>query len=253
MQNPTTGPRTRFRSMTSMLVAAILALPVCAAAQDRSGDPTAGGLSSGDYLLLSGGATIPVNAQGSLKNYKAGPVFGLAYENWQPGTGGVGAVAFGLAGSYSSLPTKAGFAEAVAAVSGGQAGTASAKPAKIFEVMSSLRIRIPSPLVMPAVTLGLGFINWAPGPITYATTGGGSAKVRYQHRSGAELSVGGSIDRHIYDRYGVFGEADYVYGFTSFGQAFTIPNGNCVATTCDPLKNTSVGMVRGGLRVALGR
>lgn len=254
MQNQVAGRKALFLATASAVLSLVFALPMRVGAQDRPGDPTAGGLSSGEYLLMSGGATVPVNPQGSLKNYKAGPVFGLAYENWQPGSGsGVGGVGFGLGATYSFLPTKSGFADAVAVASGGQAGTASGKSAKILEISSNIRIRIPAPYVMPAVTLGLGFINWAPGPISYTTTGGADAKVRYQHRSGAELAIGGSLDRHIYDRYGLFAEADYVYGFTSFGQAFTIPSGSCATAACDPLKNTSVGTLRGGLRVGLGR
>jgi len=245
---------TQFLSVTATLSCLNFLLPASSAAQDRPGDPTAGGLAAGDYLLIGGGGTFPVNAQGSLKNYSAGPVFSLGYENWQMGSGGgVGLVGFGLSGSYSALPTKNGFAEAVAVASGGATGTATAASARILEIVSSVRVRIPSPYVMPAVTLGLGFINWAPGSIRYQATDGSNAKVRYQHRSGAELSIGGSLDRHIYDRYGLFAEADYVYGFTSFGQAFTVPNGNCVNVACDPLKNTSVGAIRGGLRVGLGR
>jgi hypothetical protein len=228
-------------------------LPAGVAAQDRPGDPMAGGLIAGDYLLIAGGGTFPVNAQGSLRNYRAGPVVSLEYENWQPSGGGVGAVGFGLGVAYSVLPTKSGFADAVAIASGGTAGNASASSAKILEISSNLRIRIPSPVLMPAVTLGVGYINWAPGPVTYRATDGTNTKVKYQHRSGAELSIGGSIDRHVYDRYGLFAEAAYTYGFTSFGQAFSVPTANCANTACDPLKNTSVGTVRGGLRVGLGR
>lgn len=250
MQNRT-APRW---ALVATLFCLMFSLSTTSAAQDRPGDPTAGGLTAGEYLLIGGGGTFPVNPQGSLKNYNAGPVFSLAYENWQLGSGGgMGLVGFGLAASYSALPTKDGFAEAVAAASGGTTQSASAASARIFEIASTLRIRIPSPYVMPAVTLGLGFINWAPGAIRYQATDGSAAKVRYQHRSGAELSIGGSLDRHIYDRYGLFAEADYVYGFTSFGQAFTVANGSCANVACDPLKNTSVGILRGGLRVGLGR
>jgi hypothetical protein len=232
----------------------IVSQPSTSAAQDRPTDPSAGGLSAGEYLLIAGGGTLPVNPQGSLRNYRGGPVVSLAYENWQLGTsGGMGLVGFGLGASYSALPTKDGFAEAVAAASGGTGQGASAASAKIFEIASTLRIRFPAPYVMPALTLGLGFINWAPGAIKYQATDGSNAKVRYQHRSGAELSIGGSVDRHIYDRYGLFAEADYVYGFTNFGQAFIPPNGSCVDVACDPLKNTSVAIIRGGLRVGLGR
>ena len=253
MQTRMAGRKAAFLVTASAVLSLVFLLPMRVVAQDRPGDPMAGGLISGEYLLVSGGATIPVNAQGSLRNYNAGPVFGVAYENWQPGSGGVGGVGFGLGAAYSFLPANSGFADAVALASGGQSGSGSAASAKILEITSNLRIRIPSPFVMPAITLGLGFINWAPGPVTYTTTGGASGKVRYQHRSGAELSIGGSLDRHIYDRYGIFAEADYVYGFTSFGQAFTVPNGSCATVACDPLKNTSVTTLRGGLRVGLGR
>lgn len=250
MQNRT-APRWAF---VWTLLCLCISVSSTSVAQDRPGDPTAGGLAAGEYLLIGGGGTFPVNAQGSLKNYKAGPVFSLAYENWSIGdAGGVSLVGFGLGASYSTLPTKDGFAAAVAAASGGRVEGATAASARIFEIASNVRIRIPAPYVMPAVTLGLGFINWAPGAIKYQATDGSDARVRYQHRSGAELFIGGSLDRHIYDRYGLFAEADYVYGFTNSGQAFTVANGTCVGAACDPLKNTSVGIVRGGLRVGLGR
>src|SRR3954468_3848579 len=105
MQNRTSRLRTLFFA-ASTLMCLQFARSTTIAAQDRPGDPMAGGLIAGEYLLISGGGTFPVNAQGSLKNYRAGPVFGLAYENWQPSSGGVGAVGFGLGATYSSLATK---------------------------------------------------------------------------------------------------------------------------------------------------
>ena len=75
----------------------------------------------------------------------------------------------------------------------------------------------------------------------------GSAKQR--HRSGAELTIGGGLERHIVDRYGLFAEAEYAYGFTSIGQGAATPGGLCATSSCDILKNTSIATLRGGLSV----
>jgi hypothetical protein len=211
----------------------------------------ASGLSGGDYLRLSGGITQPVNPQGSLRNWGAGPSINVAYENWQSGGGGVGRVGFGLGVSYAFLPLKQdAFVSEFVPLTGGTTQTATAARAGILEITSNVRVRIPAPLIMPAITFGFGFINWAPGRISYtSTTGPGT--VRQAHRNGAELSIGGSLDRQIYDRYALYAEALYTYGFTSYGRGFTNPGSIC-ASGCDPLKNTSVGTLRGGLRVRVG-
>ena len=205
----------------------------------------------GDYIRLGAGTTIPVNPQGSLRDWKAGPSLNLAYENWQAGgNGGPGRVGFGLGVAYSRLMLKEDqFASDFTPTTGTL--TDASGHAGILEITSNLRIRIPAPLVMPAVTIGLGFINWSPGHINYETTTGATGSVKQSSRSGAELALGGSIDREIYGRFAAYAEAAYVYGYTSYGAGFGTPTSIC--NSCDPLKNTTVVTVRGGLRARIGR
>jgi hypothetical protein len=162
-------------------------------------------------------------------------------------------VGFGLAASYSFLPLKSDqFAAEFTPATGLTTRSASASRAGILEIVSNIRVRFPAPLVMPAVTVGFGFINWRPGTIDYVASNQTSGSVKQSHRSGAELSIGGSLDRHLWDRYAAYVEAAYVYGYTSYGRGFTTPGGVCASSGCDPLKNTTVATLRGGLRVKLG-
>jgi hypothetical protein len=105
---------------------------------------------------------------------------------------------------------------------------------------------------MPNFSLGFGFINLHPGTIHY-TTAANPGTANQQRRYGGELTVGAGLDKTVVDRFGLFGEALYTYGFTSLGQGLATPNGNCAANGCDPLKNTTLGTIRGGLRVRVGR
>jgi hypothetical protein len=70
-----------------------------------------------------------------------------------------------------------------------------------------------------------------------------------------EFTVGAGIEKNIFDRYGVFGEALYVYGYTSYGSGFATPGGVCATAGCDAFRNgnTTIGTIRGGLRVRVGR
>ena len=135
MQNLRRGPRAAISTAIRVALAMLVVGSGRSFAQDRGGDPMAGGLVAGEYLRIGAGATLPVSPQGSLRNWSQGTGISLAYENWQLGTsGGMGLVGFGLGASYSALPTKDGFAEAVAAASGGTGQGASAASAKIFEI-----------------------------------------------------------------------------------------------------------------------
>jgi hypothetical protein len=230
----------------------LLASPQRIAAQDRPGDPMAGGMAPGDYIRLSGGPTIPVNPQGSLRNWDTGVGFSLAYENWQAGSGGgLGRVGFGLGAAYSRLPLdEQKFAAIFTPSSGGTLQSGSGH-AGVLEITSNLRIRIPAPLVMPTINIGLGFINWSPGSIHYTSTTGETGNVKQSSRSGAEFSIGGGLEREVYDRIGVFVDAAYVYGYTSYGSGFGTPTTIC--QSCDALKNTTVATIRGGVHARIGR
>jgi hypothetical protein len=254
MQNRKPGRRAVvFAAASAVLSLLLVAVPKLAGAQDRPGDPMAGGMAPGDYIRFGGGPTIPVNPQGSLRDWKGGVGFNVAYENWQAGSGGgLGRVGFGLGAAYSRLPlNEERFGEDFTPPTGSGALQSATGHAGILEITSNLRIRIPAPLVMPSVMIGLGFINWSPGSIHYSTTTDATGKVKQSSRSGAELALGGSLDREIYDRIGIYVEAAYVYGYTSYGSGFGTPTSIC--SSCDPLKNTTVTTIRGGVHARLGR
>jgi hypothetical protein len=240
-----------------LLLAAVLCLAFSqrgVAQTETAGDPSAGGLVSGDYIRVSAGLAHPLDAQGSLRDWKPGESFGLSYENWMPGNGGngVGQFGFGIGLVYNALPfdSQTFMADFIPA-SGGAITSASASHARVLEITSTIRYRFPMPVIAPAINVGFGFLNWAPSKISYVTAEG-TTTAQQQHRSGFEVSVGGSVDRQLYDRFALFGEAAYVYGFTRYG-AFTTPNGSCARNNCDVLKNTTLGTIRGGLRVRMGR
>jgi hypothetical protein len=238
------------------LFAALVSLSSVGRAQDRAAQSErfADGLLPGDYLRLSGGMMAPVNAQGSLRDWDRGTVYGLVWENWQSGAGGVGRVGYGIGVNYGLLPLdEQQFLSEFLTPQGTRATSASASNASVLEIETNLRFRIPSPFIMPSFSLGLGYLNYRPSTITY-TAGGTSSSTAEQRRYGAEFTIGGELDKRIVDRVAIYGEAMYTYGFTGLGQGIARPGGTCATSTngCDPLKNTSLGVVRGGLRVHIG-
>jgi hypothetical protein len=245
----------RSRFCFAMLAVVLVVLTAQrAAAQDQS-SAASGGLSGGNYLRLSGGVVKPVNAEGSLRDWDNGQSFAVNWENWSPGPGGGSSrVAFGFGAVYNRLPlNESQFLANFTPPTGGTATSATASSATILEINSGIRLRIPAPYVVPAFKFGFGFINWAPGTVNYVSSNGSTGTAKQQHRSGAEVVLGGSLDAPLFDRYALFGEAEWVYGFTSFGRGFTTPGGACASNGCDPLKNTSIGTIRGGLRIRVGR
>ena len=238
------------------LFAALVSLSSVGRAQDRSAqsDRFTDGLLPGDYIRLSGGVMAPVNAQGSLRDWDRGTVYGLVWENWQSGAGGVGRVGYGIGVNYGLLPlNEQQFLSEFLTPQGTRATSASASDASVLEIETNLRLRIPAPFIMPSVSLGFGYINYRPSTISY-TAGGTSSATAEQRRYGGEFSIGGGLDKRIVDRVAIYGEAIYTYGFTGLGQGLARPGGTCATSThgCDPLKNTSLGVVRGGLRVHIG-
>jgi len=243
-----------------LFVACIVVLVVSATsvvdAQERpsSNERLSDGLVAGDYVRAGAGMLSPVNPQGSLRDWDRGTGFTLAWENWQAGSGGVGRVGFGIGVNYGVLPLNeqqfiADFIDPLTRV---PATSATASNAAVLEIETSVRVRIPSPFIMPSLSLAFGYINFRPGTIQY-TSVAGPGTTNQQRRYGGELTVGAGLDKHIVDRFAAFGEALYTYGFTSLGQGFVSPNGNCPSNGCDPLKNTTLGTIRGGLRVGVGR
>ncbi len=238
------------------LIAVLASLSTKAGAQDRAAqtDRFADGLVSGDYLRVSGGIMSPVNPQGSLRDWDRGTAYGIVWENWQSGPGGVGRVGFGLGVNYGLLPlNEKEFLGGFLTPQGTAATSASASRASLLEIETSVRLRIPTPFIMPSISLGFGYINFRPSTIQYTSAGGSSATAE-QRRYGGEFTIGGGLDKHVFDRYAVFGEASYTYGFTSLGQGLARPGGTCATSSngCDPLKNTTLGAIRGGLRVRVG-
>ncbi len=236
-------------------IAAFASLSV-AGAQERpsSNERLADGLVAGDYLRAGAGMLSPVNAQGSLRDWDRGQGFSVAWENWQAGSGGIGRVGFGLGVNYGLLPLSEQqfLVDFIDPLSRVPATSATASDASVLEIETSVRVRIPAPYIMPSVSLAFGYINFHPGTIHY-TSAAGPGTTNQQRRYGGELTIGAGLDKHIIDRWAAFGEALYTYGFTSLGQGFVSPNGNCPSNGCDPLKNTTLGTIRGGLRVRMGR
>lgn len=227
------------------------ALVMMAHLAQAQGTDLAGGLRAGDYLRLSGGISTPVNPQGSLKDWSRGTAFNLGWENWQNGGTGVGRVGVAINLSYSLLPLdEQQFLSEFVPIQGARPTSATASSAGVLELASNFRFRIPTPFIMPTINVGVGFMNWRPSTIEYTSpTGPGTAKQR--HRSGAELTIGGGLERNIFDRYGLFGEVVYAYGFTSIGRGTAAPGGLCATNSCDILKNTSIATFRGGLSVRI--
>jgi hypothetical protein len=238
------------------LLAMLATFSTRAGAQERGtqSDRFTDGLVSGDYLRLSGGMLSPVNPQGSLRDWDRGTSFGVVWENWQSGSGGVGRVGFGIGVNYGLLPlNEQQFLSEFLTPLQTRATSAHASNASVLEIETSIRLRIPAPFIMPSISLGFGYINFRPSTIEY-TSATGQATTDEQRRYGGEFTIGGGLDKHIVDRFAVFGEATYTYGFTSLGQGLARPGGTCatVANGCDPLKNTAFGTIRGGLRVRVG-
>lgn len=246
----------RVRSVVAaalVLAAAAIILPARAGAQ--ASDPLADGLVPGDYLRLGASSIVPVSPSGSLKDWSRGVGFGVVWENWDTGRGGVGRVGYGFMVDYSLLPfDDKQFLSEFTPLSG-QALTASASKAGVFQAGVDVRIRIPAPFIMPSVSLSFGFLDWHPGQIKYTTTTSPSVTqtAKQQHRSGGLVSIGGGLDKHIYDRWAIFGEAVYTYGYTSFGQGLAGSGSQCLTSGCDLLKNTPLGTIRGGLRVRVSK
>lgn len=237
--------------LRSLALSSLLPLAV-AAASGRAQAPNADGLVPGEYLRVSGGVLSPINAQGSLREWDRGPTVDIAWENWPPGSNGVGAIGFAFALDYSRLPFKeATFLSDFQTLAGNKATSATAGDGQMFQLSTMIRGRIPTPFIMPTLQLGFGILNFQPGNISYQTSAG-AGTTSQRHRTGGAISFGGGLDKQVYDRFAIFGDALYTYSFTSLaGQA--IATANSVCSSCDALKNTAVGVIRGGIRVRFSR
>lgn len=190
-----------------------------------------------------------------MKSWRQGSSANVMWENWDVGggSGGLGLIGFGLYGDLGLYPFDAEqFKVDFDNGPNGRVLTAAASSARMFQFGVNTRIRIPMPYVMPSVSFGFGFLDWRPAKINY-TAVGGSGTAKQQNRQGGVVTLIGGLDRQIFGRVGIFGEALYAYGFTSFGQGLGASGSQCVQSNCDLLKNTSLSTFRGGLRVRTTR
>lgn len=234
----------RFRTL------ALCSIALSSVARAQAPGANTDGLVPGDYARVSVGVVTPVNPQGSLKDWNQGQGLNFMWENWAQGSRGLSRFGFGLYGdlgllSFNEEQFKADFANGPF----GAVRTASAGRARVFQFGINTRFRIPVPYITPSISLGFGFIDWRPATITYTSVSGANATAKQQNRQGGVVTLIGGLDKHIYDRFAVFGEAVYAYGYTSFGQGLAAAGSACVTANCDLLKNTPLGTIRGGLRV----
>ena len=153
-----------------LLLAAGPALLLITRLAQAQGSDLAAGLRAGDYLRLSGGVAIPVNPQGSLKDWGQGASFNVGWENWQNGGTGVGRLGLSINLGYSMFPLdETQFLSEFVPITGARPTSASASSAGILELATNFRFRIPSPLIMPTINVGVGFMNWAPSSIDYTS------------------------------------------------------------------------------------
>lgn len=229
-------------SSCASLVLGLAAAPLTLKAQD---------ISSGNYVRVSAGVTSPVNPSGSFRDWDRGNGFGVSWENWESMGGGPPRAGFGIAFDYAQLPlNEQQFLATFQTGQGARASSATAKKTSVWTIATDLRLRIPMPLVMPTVNFGFGIIDYRPSTVNYVTTGGTSGTAEQKGRTGAELSIGGGIDREIAGRVAAYVEALYRYGFTSVGEGIAAPGSACLeGGGCDALKNTAFGTIRGGLRI----
>jgi len=236
----------------SLVLVALPLLGLAGIARAQEVDRFADGLVPGAYLRIGGGPTAPVNAQGTLRDWQPGTGFSIAWESWDNGSSGVSRMGFAISGAYSSLPlNRTRFLTEFVPPNGGSVASLDAGKAGVLEVVTNLIFRVPAPYIMPHFTIGLGFIDWRPGRITYSGSAG-SGTTKQQHLSGGEVAFGFGLDKHVYDRIAVFSEATYVFGLTQFGGGYGTPTGVCSTNSCGA-KNTTVTTLRGGLRVRMMR
>ena len=246
----------RPRSVVALALALGFTLHSSAVAQ--APNPRNDGLVRGDYVRVSFTSITPVNPSGSLREWNRGNGVNVMWENWDNANNGeVGIVGFGLYGDMGLLPfDQAQFMkDFISPV--GIVRSATSSRARVIQIGVNTRLRLPVPYIMPSISFGFGFLDWHPGTIRYDADSSGvllrDRQAKQQNRQGGVVSLVGGVDKNIFSRYAIFGEAAYAYGFTSFGQGLGASGSQCVTSNCDLLKNTPFGSIRGGLRVRTGR
>jgi hypothetical protein len=230
------------------LVALSLAMSSLIASEAQSQNDT-DGLVRGDYVRAAYSWVSPVSPSGSLKQWERGNGVNLMWENWDNAGNGLSLFGFGLYVDMAFLPfDEEQFKTDFTNGPHGPIISATASRARVLQIGVNTRLRAPVKFITPSISLGFGFLDWRPGEIDYNAVGGtGTAK--QQNRQGGIFTVIAGLDKHIYGRVAVYGEAAYGYGFTSFGQGLASTGSACIQQNCDLLKNTPLGSFRTGLRV----
>src|ERR1051325_8197494 len=162
---------------SALLFAAVLTVPTLARAQGgqmRAPNPLFGG---NNIRLAVGSAGLV----GTTDNWSRGVTFGVAWESWDPGSGGdVGRVAAGLGLHWARLPfSSSNFLQDFNASSGLHSTTATASDANMIDFQLMLRIRGPRIVVLPSALLGIGYYGFRPGTVNFSGPDStGSAKLR---------------------------------------------------------------------------
>jgi hypothetical protein len=205
----------------------------------------------GDNIRVTAGRAMP---HVGMHNWDTGMSYGIAWESWDPGRGaGPSRVAVGLAGSYSRLPfSRSDFAKEFESATGKQVTQATASAATIADLQVTARVRGPTMLVMPSLVIGVGYYNFSPSTIAYqATDTAGTARTR--GKSGPSANIGLAVDGPFIGRTALFAEALYAYGWSSDNQLSRSASSRCGGNVCDTFKSTQTTLLRGGVRLRLGR
>jgi len=241
------------RSRPLALALALSSLVAASVAPAQTPSPMTDGMVAGGYVRVSGGVITPVNAGGSLREWNAGTTFNVMWENWQNNDRGtLSLFGFGLYADVSFLPfNETQFIKDFTGGPNGAVTSATASNARVIQFGVNTRFRFPAPYITPSISLGFGFLDWHPATINYQAVGG-SASTKQQSRQGGVVTLIGGVDKHVFDRVSIFGEAAYAYAYTSFGQGLGATGSACIAANCDLLKNMPFGTIRGGLKVRVG-
>jgi hypothetical protein len=241
------------RSRPLALTLALSSLAAASVASAQTPSPMTDGMVAGGYVRVAGGVMAPVGAGGSLREWNAGNTLNVMWENWENNDRGtLSLFGFGLYADLSLLPfDEEQFIKDFVGGPNGAVTSARASRARVIQFGVNTRFRIPAPYFTPSISIGFGFLDWHPPTINYQAVGG-SGSAKQQSRQGGVLTLIGGVDKHVYDRVSIFGEAAYAYAYTSFGQGLGASGSACVAANCDLLKNMPFGTIRGGLKVRVG-